>query len=419
MPRPRRFLKVWRPIVFGGLFVASTTFGLAWHFTAKSQIPTLSAAEPLRIEAWASDPTVPIRIQVEVVPHLYATGISESSEDSALETLSVQAERPVDVLIITNRQDRPQYSGPQVQTKPKFQRSADWNHIDAARDIEDQWAYVAHIAGGFKQFDESSIVGDFDGEPGAVYSTTDAFNARMPEIADNEFGNPYRPAYAFGPESKTDDVSQLTGPEPGGDHIVPNDFALSHWPISGPPYPTINPRVLFWEPQALTSSELLVGASDALVRKSIRDSGQPSGVLQGGEFTWQGTYSLRPSLEAVSPEADDRHSRLDFLSGVALATAAAAFIALVQERWETKEGRASGSRATDRDKSTRKMRLSPASTEILGEVSAVSSSRASPRPTALTRSKFRSFPKAAARPASKLASPSESSSGAVEPAPPC
>ena len=56
-----------------------------------------------------------------------------------------------------------------------------------------------------------------------------------------------------------------------------------------------------------------------------------SGYGESAEFEWSGTNTVQASLAATDPNAAQREADLTFLAGIASATAAAAFIAFIQE----------------------------------------------------------------------------------------
>jgi hypothetical protein len=78
-------------------------------------------------------------------------------------------------------------------------------------------------------------------------------------------------------------------------------------------------------------------------------SGSPAAPTFGQDnVSWQGRGLLAPSLVAVDPAWQDKRSRYTFIAGIALATAAAAFIAFLQEiRFDRRKRRCQGRRGID------------------------------------------------------------------------
>jgi hypothetical protein len=97
-------------------------------------------------------------------------------------------------------------------------------------------------------------------------------------------------------------------------------------------YPTIpgSQHALYW-PTRLLATEILAGARSSLEHARIDSILPATGSLQGDSFVWQGTGSLEPTISATNISAAESQSTSAFYSGIAFATAAAAFIALVQE----------------------------------------------------------------------------------------
>ena len=97
-------------------------------------------------------------------------------------------------------------------------------------------------------------------------------------------------------------------------------------------YPTIpgSQSALYW-PTRLLITEVLAGAQPSLVHARIDSILPANGSLQGNSYVWQGTGSLEPTISATNISAAESQSIYAFAAGIAFATAAAAFIALVQE----------------------------------------------------------------------------------------
>jgi hypothetical protein len=97
-------------------------------------------------------------------------------------------------------------------------------------------------------------------------------------------------------------------------------------------YPTIpgSQHALYW-PTKLLATEVLAGAQSSLAHARIDSILPVNGSLQGDSYVWQGTGSLEPTISATKINAAESQSTYAFASGIAFATAAAAFIALMQE----------------------------------------------------------------------------------------
>ena len=94
--------------------------------------------------------------------------------------------------------------------------------------------------------------------------------------------------------------------------------------------------IAFDKPKAMQSSITLLGVGTQLNNSRIDVSTPPGGAVVDDNYRWTGSDTLAPYLNATEFSAADSRSRDDFLSGIAFATAAAALIALLQERREKK-----------------------------------------------------------------------------------
>jgi hypothetical protein len=94
-------------------------------------------------------------------------------------------------------------------------------------------------------------------------------------------------------------------------------------------------KTLYWEPKTLVTTEKLSDVGDFIPLDTIQLNTPSNGNVQGPYFVWNGSFGLSPALLATNRSLDRsfelRRARNDFLSGVLLATSAAALIALIQE----------------------------------------------------------------------------------------
>lgn len=89
-------------------------------------------------------------------------------------------------------------------------------------------------------------------------------------------------------------------------------------------------RNLYWNPEKLITEERVVGIGEKISGWNISDT-PANGISGGGDYIWQGDYGLAGTLTAINPSAAESRASDEFYSGIALATAAAALIALLQE----------------------------------------------------------------------------------------
>ena len=90
-------------------------------------------------------------------------------------------------------------------------------------------------------------------------------------------------------------------------------------------------RTIFYEPSNLQTSERLSPIEEWLSRSDIQINQPQTGTLENGAFVWRGTNGLAPVLRLVDRSAAERRGQDEFFLGIALATAAAVLVALVQE----------------------------------------------------------------------------------------
>lgn len=74
------------------------------------------------------------------------------------------------------------------------------------------------------------------------------------------------------------------------------------------------PAALYWEPQSVTSIEVLKNVKPKL--DNANDSIVPSGNFSGNDYIWQNTDSLEPTIVAAQLDSADSKSNDLFLSGI-------------------------------------------------------------------------------------------------------
>src|SRR5207247_2481884 len=87
---------------------------------------------------------------------------------------------------------------------------------------------------------------------------------------------------------------------------------------------------LFWQPEKLTTTETIEGLGE-LPNARLDVVAPFNGAATSDRFSWTGSYGLSGVLVATDRGLQDKLANDEFLSGVALATSAAAVVALVQE----------------------------------------------------------------------------------------
>ena len=148
------------------------------------------------------------------------------------------------------------------------------------------------------------LLGEFPLSSGSLSWSSEVLTAQLPPIAEGEMGDQRYPE--FGIDTNT----------------VYSYFDLR--------YPDTY-RTLFYEPSNLQTSERLSPIEEWLSHSDIQINQPETGTLENGAFVWRGTNGLAPVLRLVDRGAAEQRSRDEFLSGIALATAAATLVALIQE----------------------------------------------------------------------------------------
>jgi hypothetical protein len=301
----------WRAAVFSLALVASTFAGLYSHHNAERH-PGLSAIPPfppLDLDIYVSDPKVPVAVDIETV-----------RVGNHLESyLFARSATPVDMLLRSNVRNIPPDNSPGA--RPKFHRIAE-SHGAAG--------YIYHVPPALTQSEY-----DPRGPALAVFRLKSQFfvnddgsiQARLPEIAQ------LRSEFTLSPIAAT--TSNGSGTEPSSVYFHPKltDIELlGDTRPSSYKVPSDEPvKGLFWDPQTLTSTEVLDGVADDISRSDVILNLPSNGRVQGGGFVWTAPGELSPVLSTTNRDLNDARGRDEFYSGVALATAAAALIALVQE----------------------------------------------------------------------------------------
>jgi hypothetical protein len=92
-------------------------------------------------------------------------------------------------------------------------------------------------------------------------------------------------------------------------------------------------RALFWAPHSVKIADVATDAARTLSGVQIQTTNPFAPTTDAGDVVWRTTTSnlSPPRLVAVSRELQESKQRDEFLSGIALATGAAALIALLQE----------------------------------------------------------------------------------------
>jgi hypothetical protein len=116
---------------------------------------------------------------------------------------------------------------------------------------------------------------------------------------------------------------------PNGIHpIGPNGMPLPESYIAK--MPGTDP-IAYFRPKNLDITEALTTADTVMTNSQVTSMVPLDGQLQGTNLVWRSTGPLEPSISTTTIAYQEQKSTNDFYAGLAFATSAAAFIALVQE----------------------------------------------------------------------------------------
>ncbi len=88
---------------------------------------------------------------------------------------------------------------------------------------------------------------------------------------------------------------------------------------------------LFYEPSKVQLSETISDAVESLAKTDVKTEIPSDATIDDGGLTWTSESQLAPVVLATDRDLEDREHRLEFASGIALATAAASLLAFIQE----------------------------------------------------------------------------------------
>lgn len=139
-------------------------------------------------------------------------------------------------------------------------------------------------------------------------------------IDDSQSGLPLQPRFAL---SRAGDVYAQPNPRRFGSlSLNPADYAIAD---------RLSPTELFWMPQSLNITETVHSLPDPIIDSTIEALAPSSGRISRNMLIWHASDSIYPLFSATSHTTEHQRNRSEFFSGVALATAAAALLGLIQE----------------------------------------------------------------------------------------
>ena len=308
----------WRAGAFAAVAVISAVAGLLWH--AGADRPTkldASPQPPLRLGIYESDHKVPLDV------HLDITSQGPGWQVQVLLTFEARRPTPVNLILTSNTPPNPDARPIQLPT----------GHGGTAAD-----RYLVPVFDGDQDDDAAFVnvpVATFTLSRDDVSRTSDVIKAQLPSIATGEDNSLSQPLFGLigtaGARTEPDGEHLFGRSQMQWDAASSFDGSDLDWDLTGGrPF-----AVRYFQPQHLTTTETLAGLGDQLSDSDIRVDIPSNGLIDSAGFIWQGSYGLSPRLLAVSRSSEDRQDQEEFLSGIALATAAAATVALIQEGSDT------------------------------------------------------------------------------------
>jgi hypothetical protein len=297
----------WRGYALAAILFISVAAGLTWHFQSKGsgEADSSNSGPPFLLGVYTESPNEPIRLEVDLYYNDSGTFVD----------VLLNAPPGDQIALLSTQQDTIQGGREQHVFKA----------IPSPSGQDDYYRYYDLASG------EPAITVDPRGYGVATFRVpnstvtvgSDQVTARLPLVGQYEDDTDYRPEAAI-----LDDGPAL--------HLNPtlkpsyqiSDQTPSHYKVADPSSsPVTN---LYWNPAHLTTVERVLGVGQEISGWNI--SSTPSnGTSDAGNYVWQGDYGLAGNLSAINPTTAETRDFEEFLSGIALATAAAALIALLQE----------------------------------------------------------------------------------------
>ena len=294
----------WRAVLFSALVALSLGFAVyLYEFPRVDTSSFDSSSAPLTIGVYVTDPNMRPSIQFEVF---------HDPSNHVRATLFIREFAKGTILLTSTMQDTGQH--------PRFREralDADSEHRVWVDEIE------AHPTGGPdndpRGFAEADFLLPADSFPEVKDGAS--VEARLPAIGPYETGVQYAAPF----------VHAGDGIHAGPKALVPNTVLVANDPSTYRVPSGAHIYTLYWEPKQIATSEALLGVGELIASDQVQVNVPSTGTPRGSDFLWTGSFGLSPALKATDSRVLETRSRNDLLLGIALATAAAASVALIQE----------------------------------------------------------------------------------------
>jgi hypothetical protein len=298
----------WRVFAFALVFIAAVIAGLSWHShaNAKSEAAVLAEDLPLEITAYVKNPKASISLELDI----------DSIDEQLIATLYVKRSLNSDVLLTSTLPTHGATAGAapfvKVPADGHGAQQATYASFVTAREFSHQDANYGYEAGRFLL------------APASLKNRNGVIAALLPKIGDHTTYTQQVPGVVSTGRTGADVFLYPNFTLPAGD--IYSQQPAAYGASNSKPI-----EELFWEPPTMSTSEVLNDIGPDLLNANIQVNLPSNGTAEGANFAWTGSFGLSPVLRTSDRDAEDRRSRNEFYSGIALATAAAALIALIQE----------------------------------------------------------------------------------------
>ena len=155
--------------------------------------------------------------------------------------------------------------------------------------------------------------------------------AHLPALADQPLSQPYvsliidrmTPLGPGKPTDVLDETPQLRAPAAGAQ--APQSYQTL-------PHATGPTGLAYFGPATVSTQAILqLRGQSQLINYRVDQIDPTDGTFQDGNFLWSGSGYIEPTAYMTNPVSDNSRANDEFISGVALAVAATAFVALMQE----------------------------------------------------------------------------------------
>jgi hypothetical protein len=305
----------WRSFSFGVVVIVSMIAGLLWHKWAAAPTDEVQPTYTpnLRVEVYSSEPDTVLNVMLDVA-------IWDLQDDYRVENghayLKIEPPAKGDVLVLV--------SSPKAITNSRFVELAEQPGTSSA--LYGLLVSSSNLKAAGNRAPAALNLGYFEIPRESFVLTKDLFSARLPVVGGDELVVNDRPQFGIGETGRHDILSiRQVNYFPSKLNSAKNK--PNRWTVeAGEPA-----KEVFWKPGHLNVAETL-DVDGFRYENAILKSFLPSdGHVDGSKAFWRGEDGMTPELVAVGRDLEERRSRDEFLSGVALATGAAALIALVQE----------------------------------------------------------------------------------------